>query len=123
MYNFYRKYKMHLCKLTDNYVGEKGSGRGHFERISWDEALDTIAEKMRVMAKENPDHPWLYYCYYVAFESSDFPFASYMPGTITGWGDHSTLRQRRRRRLPSGRSPDGLLDQGHLRRLSRIRGA
>ena len=45
---------------------------------------------MKQMAEENPDHPWLYYCYYVAFESSDFPFASYMPGTITGWGDHST---------------------------------
>lgn len=71
-------------------VGEKGSGKGHFERISWDEALDTIASKMKQMAEESPDTPWLYYCYYVAFESSDFPFASYMPGTITGWGDHST---------------------------------
>lgn len=71
-------------------VGEKGAGKGHFERISWDEALDTIADKMKQMAEENPDHPWLHYCYYVAFESSDFPFASYMPGTITGWGDHST---------------------------------
>ena len=36
---------------------------------------------MKQMAEENPDNPWLYYCYYVAFESSDFPFASYMPGT------------------------------------------
>ena len=71
-------------------VGGKGSGKGRFERISWDEALDTIAGKMKQMAEENPDHPWLYYCYYVAFESSDFPFASYLPGTITGWGDHST---------------------------------
>jgi anaerobic dimethyl sulfoxide reductase subunit A len=71
-------------------IGEKGAGKGHFERISWEEALDTIASKMKQMAEENPDNPWLYYCYYVAFESSDFPFASYMPGTITGWGDHST---------------------------------
>ena len=34
---------------------------------------------MKQMAEESPDTPWLYYCYYVAFESSDFPFASYMP--------------------------------------------
>ena len=43
-------------------VGGKGSGKGRFERISWDEALDTIAGKMKQMAEENPDHPWLYYC-------------------------------------------------------------
>ena len=54
-------------------IGEKGAGKGHFERISWEEALDTIAEKMKQMAEENPDHPWLYYCYYVAFEALRLP--------------------------------------------------
>ena len=28
-------------------VGERGPGKGHFERISWEEALDTIAGKMQ----------------------------------------------------------------------------
>ncbi|HSO74062.1 MAG TPA: molybdopterin-dependent oxidoreductase, partial [Blastocatellia bacterium] len=35
-------------------VGEKGAGR--FERISWDEALDTIAKRFREIA-ESPDGP------------------------------------------------------------------
>jgi anaerobic selenocysteine-containing dehydrogenase len=33
-------------------AGRKGEGR--FERISWDEALDTIAGKLRAIASENP---------------------------------------------------------------------
>ncbi|MBI2149243.1 MAG: molybdopterin oxidoreductase family protein [Acidobacteria bacterium] len=34
-------------------AGPKGGGR--FERISWDEALDTIAARLRSIAKENPE--------------------------------------------------------------------
>ena len=36
-------------------VGEKGEGK--FERISWDEALDTIAKKMVEISNTNPTNP------------------------------------------------------------------
>ncbi|WP_233578454.1 molybdopterin-containing oxidoreductase family protein [Tautonia sociabilis] len=46
-------------------VGPKGPGRGRFERIGWDEALDLIADRFRAIA-ESPDGPEaiLPYSYY-----------------------------------------------------------
>ena len=39
-------------------VGKKGEGK--FERITWDEALDEIAARLKALAAENPrDHPAL----------------------------------------------------------------
>jgi len=43
-------------------IGAKGEGREAFEEISWDEALDTVAEKLRsVVAKFGPETVWPYY--------------------------------------------------------------
>ena len=35
-------------------VGAKGPGRGEWERISWDEALDTIATRLQAIAADDP---------------------------------------------------------------------
>ena len=35
-------------------VGPKGPGQGGFERIGWDEALDTIAERFKAIAADDP---------------------------------------------------------------------
>src|SRR5438477_9088392 len=42
-------------------VGPKGSG--HFERIGWDEALDTIAERMREIRERWGAEAVLPFCY------------------------------------------------------------
>ena len=43
-------------------IGAKGEGREAFEEISWDEALDTVAEKLRsAVAKFGPETVWPYY--------------------------------------------------------------
>lgn len=55
-------------------VGEKGAGRGHFERISWEEALDTIAAKMDEISEKYGEAS-IAYCQYSAFEHSDLPLA------------------------------------------------
>ena len=42
-------------------VGRKG--KGQFKRISWDEALDEIAARLKALAAENPaDHPAVQLC-------------------------------------------------------------
>ena len=43
-------------------VGEKGVGRDAFEEISWDEALDTVAENLKRAADQHgPETVWPYY--------------------------------------------------------------
>ncbi len=70
-------------------VGRKGAGNGHFERISWEEALDTIAEKMKYVS-ETYGESSIAYCQYSAFERSDLPLAPWLEGALATWGDHST---------------------------------
>lgn len=36
-------------------VGGKGPGQGHFERIGWAEALDTVAARLATIAADNPE--------------------------------------------------------------------
>src|SRR6267143_1556652 len=47
-----RTYSKDRVLFPQKRVGAKG--RGEFERISWDEALDTIAEKFRAIEAEDP---------------------------------------------------------------------
>ncbi|WP_434510384.1 molybdopterin-containing oxidoreductase family protein [Desulfitobacterium sp. AusDCA] len=70
-------------------VGGKGFGNGHLERISWEEALDTIAEKI----KETIDlyGPYsILHTQYSFFRTSSFPLGPYIKAGVASWGDHST---------------------------------
>jgi anaerobic dimethyl sulfoxide reductase subunit A len=70
-------------------VGGYGAGNGHFERISWDEAIDTIATKMQEVATTYGQAS-IYYCQYGAFERTDLPLAPWFDVGVATWGDHST---------------------------------
>jgi anaerobic selenocysteine-containing dehydrogenase len=48
-----RTYHTDRLKYPMKRVGPKGAGQ--FERISWDEALDTVASRLRTIANENPE--------------------------------------------------------------------
>jgi len=48
-----RTYHADRLKYPMKRVGPKGSGR--FERISWDQALDTVADRLSSIAKDNPE--------------------------------------------------------------------
>lgn len=57
-------------------VGEKGAGKGYFVPISWEEALDTIAEKM-IEVKEKYGPYGIFHSQYPSFEKNGFPW---LPG-------------------------------------------
>jgi anaerobic selenocysteine-containing dehydrogenase len=56
-----REYSPHRLLYPQRRVGAKGEGR--FERISWDEALDTIAGRLRAIADEFGSEAILPYSY------------------------------------------------------------
>lgn len=67
-------------------VGERGEGK--FERISWNEALDTIAQKLvEVKEKFGPysviHHPYSY------MSHCSFPLAPWLGAGVAGWDAHS----------------------------------
>ena len=67
-------------------VGRRGEAK--FERISWDEALDTIAKKMvEVKAKYGP-HSILHHPY-SALSTCSFPLAPWFGAGFAGWDAHS----------------------------------
>ena len=55
-------------------VGEKGPGKGYFVPISWDEALDTIADKMKEIKAEYGPYG-IFHSQYPSFEKNGFPLA------------------------------------------------
>lgn len=70
-------------------VGEKGFGKGHFERISWDEAINTISQKIRETIDKYGDASILH-THHSFFTISSFPLTPYIGGGIAGWSDQST---------------------------------
>ena len=70
-------------------VGEKGPGRGYFVQISWEEALDTIAEKM-IEIKEKYGPYGIFHSQYPSFEKNGFPLAPWWEAGFGAWGEHST---------------------------------
>lgn len=70
-------------------VGGKGAGKGHFVEISWEEALDTIAEKM-LETKEKYGPYGIFHTQYGSFGKNGFPLAPYWEASFGCWGDHST---------------------------------
>ena len=70
-------------------VGGKGFGNGYFERISWEEALDTIAAKTtEIMDKYGPYS--ILHSQYSFFRTSSFPLGPWLGAGVATWGDHST---------------------------------
>src|ERR1700750_1678321 len=56
-----REYSPDRLLYPQKRVGQKGEGR--FERISWDEALDTIAENLQRIASQHGSEAILPYSY------------------------------------------------------------
>ncbi len=67
-------------------VGERGEGR--FERISWDEAIDTIAQKL-VKVKEEYGPYSIFHSPYSGVGFSSFPLGPWFGAGVAGWGAHS----------------------------------
>ena len=69
-------------------VGKKGAGNGYFVQISWEEALDTIAEKLKeIKAKYGPYG--IFHSQYPSFGKNGFPLAPWWEAGFGAWGEHS----------------------------------
>lgn len=68
-------------------MGRRGEGK--FERISWDEALDTIASNL-VEAKEKYGPYSIWHTTYTAYHMCSFPLYPWFGAGINGWASHST---------------------------------
>ncbi|MFH1646975.1 MAG: molybdopterin-dependent oxidoreductase, partial [Chloroflexota bacterium] len=67
-------------------VGKRGEAK--FERISWDEALDTIAQKL-VETKKSYGPYSIMHQPYSNFSKSSFPLAPWFGAGFAGWDSHS----------------------------------
>ena len=70
-------------------VGEKGPAKGYFVQISWEEALDTIAEKMiEIEAKYGPYG--IFHSQYPSVRKERLPAGPWWEAGFGAWGEHST---------------------------------
>ncbi|MCM1564601.1 MAG: molybdopterin-dependent oxidoreductase [Dehalobacter sp.] len=72
-------------------VGPKGYGGGHLERISWDEALDTIAAKIREVI--DLYGPYSIFHKDTFWKRNFFSLAPYLKAGVAAWGDDSCPAQ------------------------------
>ena len=70
-------------------IGEKGAGKGYFVEISWDEAIETISNKM-IEIREKYGPYGIMHCMYPSFEKNALPFAPWWEAGFGAWGEHST---------------------------------
>ena len=70
-------------------IGEKGPGKGYFVQIGWEEALDTIAEKMQEIRDKYGPYAF-YHTNSSGFDSDRLPISPWWECGFTCWGDHST---------------------------------
>jgi anaerobic dimethyl sulfoxide reductase subunit A len=80
-------YDARRVKYPMKRVGKRGEAK--FERISWDEALDTIAKKL-VEIKENYGPYSIIHHPYSIFGRCSFPLARWFGVGLAGWAAHST---------------------------------
>ena len=73
-------YDPNRLKYPMKRVGEKGSGK--WERISWEEALDTIANNLKECKEK-------YGPYSIGDDWKDFPLSDWFGAGVAGWGIHS----------------------------------
>ncbi|MFC2001004.1 molybdopterin-dependent oxidoreductase [Chloroflexota bacterium] len=80
-------YDPNRVKYPMKRVGRRGEAK--FERISWEEALDTIANKL-VETKQKHGPYSILHQPYSHFGECSFPLAPWFGAGIAGWGAHSS---------------------------------
>jgi len=79
-------YDSRRVKYPMKRIGKRGEG--NFQRISWDEALDTIAEKLVEVKEKHGPYSIMHHPYSFG-DSCSFPLAPWFGAGIAGWEDHS----------------------------------